>query len=303
MTVGETWGATLDNAPLYSDPDRKELSMVFQFEFTELDKQAGKEKWDTKPLDYGDLKNVLAKWQKLDFNHSWNSLFWNNHDLPRIVSRFGNDQQYRERSAKMLALLLHGLRGTPYIYQGEEIGMTNCPVSAIDEVEDIEARRMYQERLAEGWKKEDLIKAINAQGRDNARTPMQWDASASAGFTSGRPWLAVNPNCQEINVKNALNDQDSIYYFYKKLIALRHQERILTDGSFELLDTADAVMAYHRENAEDKWLVVCNLTGEEQEVSLPDKVKEVLLANGPVPEDLSAAVLPAYAAFLCRVKK
>lgn len=171
MTVGETWGATLDNAPLYSDPDRKELSMVFQFEFTELDKQAGKEKWDTKPLDYGDLKNVLAKWQKLDFNHSWNSLFWNNHDLPRIVSRFGNDQQYRERSAKMLALLLHGLRGTPYIYQGEEIGMTNCPVSAIDEVEDIEARRMYQERLAEGWKKEDLIKAINAQGPGQCPDP------------------------------------------------------------------------------------------------------------------------------------
>lgn len=303
LTVGETWGATLDNAPLYSDPDRKELSMVFQFEFTELDKQAGKEKWDTKPLDYGGLKNVLAKWQKLDFNHSWNSLFWNNHDLPRIVSRFGNDQQYRERSAKMLALLLHGLRGTPYIYQGEEIGMTNCPVSAIDEVEDIEARRMYQERLAEGWKKEDLIKAINARGRDNARTPMQWDASASAGFTSGRPWLAVNSNCQEINVKNALNNPDSIYYFYKKLIALRHQERILTDGSFELLDTADAVMAYHRENAEDKWLVVCNLTGEEQEVSLPDKVKEVILANGPVPEDLSKALLPPYAAFLCRVEK
>lgn len=303
LTVGETWGATLDNAPLYSDPDRKELSMVFQFEFTELDKQQGKEKWDTKPVDCGELKSVLAKWQKLDFNHSWNSLFWNNHDLPRIVSRFGNDQDKRVVSAKMLAILLHGLRGTPYIYQGEEIGMTNCPVFKIDEVEDIEARRMYDERLAKGEKAEDILKSINAQGRDNARTPMQWNTSHDAGFTSGQSWLRVNPNFSKINVQAALNDPNSIYYCYKALIKLRHQHSVLTDGAFTLLNTQDQVMAYYRENAEEKWLIVCNLTGAEQRFTLKDQVAKVLLSNQDSLDELKEGKLAPYAAYLLQVKK
>ncbi|MEE9111746.1 MAG: alpha-glucosidase [Lactobacillus sp.] len=301
LTVGETWGATLANAPLYSDPDRKELSMVFQFEFTNLDKQAGKEKWDTRPVDPGELKQVLAKWQRLDFKHAWNSLFWDNHDLPRIVSRFGNDGKYRVESAKMLAILLHCLRGTPYIYEGEEIGMTNRHVDTIDEVEDIESIRMYNERVAGGADPKQVIASINAQGRDNARTPMQWDDGPNAGFTSAKPWLAVNPNYDEINVKAALADPDSIFYVYQKLITLRHQDRILVDGDFTLLDTSAGVMAYKRTLGGEQLLVVCNLTDQEQPLDLPDQIASVLVANAAAPRSLAKTVLSPYQAFVARI--
>ncbi|MST86975.1 glycoside hydrolase family 13 protein [Lactobacillus porci] len=301
LTVGETWGATLDNAPLYSDPDRKELSMVFQFEFTNLDKQAGKEKWDTRPVDPGELKQVLAKWQRLDFKHAWNSLFWDNHDLPRIVSRFGNDGKYRVESAKMLAMILHCLRGTPYIYEGEEIGMTNRHVDTIDEVADIESVRMYNERVAAGADPKQVIASINSQGRDNARTPMQWDDSQNAGFSSAKPWLAVNPNYAAINVKAALADPDSIFYVYQKLIALRHHDRILVDGDFSLLDTSAGVMAYKRILGDEQLLVVGNLTDQEQVLDLPDQIASVLVANAPVPKSLTKAVLSPYQAFVARI--
>lgn len=194
MTVGETWGATPEIAKLYSDPKRNELSMVFQFEHVGLDQQEGKEKWDLKPLAIADLKVALSKWQNSLGNEGWNSLFWNNHDLPRIVSRWGDDKEYHDQSAKLFAILLHMMKGTPYIYQGEEIGMTNYPISDISEAEDIETINMYNERIEQGYAKEDLIASINAKGRDNARTPMQWDDSENGGFTTGTPWLHVNPN-------------------------------------------------------------------------------------------------------------
>ena len=176
MTVGETWGATTEIAKLYSNPKRNELSMIFQFEHIGLDQQEGKDKWDLKPLSISELKKVLSKWQTSLGDEGWNSLFWNNHDLPRIVSRWGNDDVYRKESAKMFAILLHMMKGTPYIYQGEELGMTNCPIDDISEAKDIETINMYNERISSGFTKEEILESINAKGRDNARTPMQWNA-------------------------------------------------------------------------------------------------------------------------------
>jgi glucan 1,6-alpha-glucosidase len=259
LTVGETWGATPEIAKLYSDPTRNELSMVFQFEHIGLDQQPGKEKWDHKPLEVNELKQVLSKWQTALGNEGWNSLFWNNHDLPRIVSRWGNDTTYRVESAKMFAILLHLMKGTPYIYQGEEIGMTNYPVNDISEVEDIESVNMYHERLANGYKKEDIIASINFKGRDNARTPIQWDRTENAGFTTGTPWLHVNPNYQEINVEANLEDPNSIFYCYQKLIQLRKDHPIIVWGDYELvMDTPEQVFMYLRHFEGETWSVVAN---------------------------------------------
>lgn len=304
MTVGETWNATPKIAEEYSDPARHELSMVFQFENQALDQQAGKEKWDLKPLDLGELKKVLVKWQtELDFNHAWNSLFWENHDIPRVISRWGNDQKYRVQCAKMFATVLHLMHGTPYIFNGEEIGMTNCPVKKIDEVEDIESVNMYHERLAQGYDKDELIYAINVKGRDNARRPMQWDATENAGFSKTKPWLAVNPNYQEINVKKALADPDSIFYTYQELISLRHENDIVVNGDFKLVpNTGDEVLAYYRVLGTEKWLVVANLSGEEQQFTSNDRIKENLLSNYAVHNDLHDITLKPYEAFAVVVK-
>lgn len=280
MTVGETWGATPEIAKLYSDPTRNELSMVFQFEHIGLDQQEGKDKWDLKPLSIGQLKQVLSKWQTSLGHEGWNSLFWNNHDLPRIVSRWGNDGQYRVESAKMFAILLHMMKGTPYIYQGEEIGMTNCPVSTIEEVDDIESTNMYHERLSQGYTKEAIIASINAKGRDNARTPMQWDETANAGFTTGTPWLHVNPNYPEINVKKSLADKNSVFYTYKKLIELRKAHALIVWGDYQLIEeTEEEVFAYYREYAGEKWLVVANISALEQTFVVKEEIKEVLIHN------------------------
>jgi len=280
MTVGETWGATPEIAKLYSDPARNELSMVFQFEHIGLDQQAGKDKWDLKPLSIGQLKQVLSKWQTSLGHEGWNSLFWNNHDLPRIVSRWGNDKEYRVESAKMFAIVLHMMKGTPYIYQGEEIGMTNCPISTIDEVDDIESINMYHERLSQGYTKEAIIASINAKGRDNARTPMQWDETANAGFTTGTPWLHVNPNYPEINVKQSLADKNSVFYTYKKLIELRKAHALIVWGDYQLIEeTEEEVFAYYREYAGEKWLVVANISALEQTFMVKEEIKEVLIHN------------------------
>lgn len=280
LTVGETWGATPEIAKLYSDPKRKELSMVFQFEHVSLDQQEDKEKWDLKPLCVADLKRVLTKWQTSLGDEGWNSLFWNNHDLPRIVSRWGNDQQFHDQSAKMFAVLLHMMKGTPYIYQGEEIGMTNYPVTTIDEVEDIEAVNMYHDRLAKGYAKEDIIASINAKGRDNARTPVQWDDSDQAGFTTGTPWLHVNPNYKQINVKHNLENPNSIFHTYRRLIQLRQSNPIIVWGDFELIEhTADDVFAYYREYRGQKWLIAANISSQNNEFSVDEEVSEIIISN------------------------
>lgn len=261
ITVGEAWGATPGLAKLYSNPDDSEFSMVFQFEHIVLDQEEGKEKWDLAPLPFLKLKEILNRWQMELSGRGWNSLFWNNHDLPRIVSRWGNDGEYRVESAKMLAILLHGMQGTPYIYQGEELGMTNA-LYAIEDYRDIETRNMYRERLEKGYDEADIIASIHAKGRDNARTPMQWDASENAGFTQGIPWLQVNPNYKEINAASQLYDENSIFACYKKLIRLRKTWDVFVDGTFRmLLEDDENFFAYQRENVFRKLLVICNFFG------------------------------------------
>ena len=277
MTVGECWGADIENGSLYSDPKRKELDMIFQFEQMLLDQVPGEQKWDLKPLELKQLKQAFAKWQKALEGKGWNSLFWNSHDLPRIVSRWGNDKEYRVESAKMLATILHGMKGTPYIYQGEEIGMTNYPFSGIEDFFDVESVNMYRERKQMGYPEEEIMKSLCTKSRDNARTPMQWDSSPSAGFTEGTPWCRVNPNYIKINAEGALKDQNSIFYYYKKLIRLRKEEPILIYGSFELLCPEDThVFAYTREWEGKKWLVAGNFYEEPVCFGYPGKGRALL---------------------------
>ncbi|WP_413378501.1 glycoside hydrolase family 13 protein [Paenibacillus taichungensis] len=282
LTVGETWGATPESAKLYSNPDGSELSMVFQFEHISLDEQEGKGKWDLQPLDLLQLKKVLSKWQTELKGEAWNSLFWNNHDLPRIVSRWGNDGEYRVQSAKMLATLLHGMQGTPYVYQGEELGMTNVRYP-IEEYRDIELLNLYKERVENGYPEEEVMKSIYAKGRDNARTPMQWDASENAGFTEGEPWILVNPNYAEINAEESINDPDSIYHYYKTLIQLRKEHEVIIYGDYELLYPEDSnLFAYTRKLDGTKLLVLCNFYGNTVTFDIPEEFREdktLLISN------------------------
>lgn len=307
MTVGETWGATPQTAKMFSDPERKELSMVFQFEHIGLDQEhgPGKDKWDLKPLSILELKNVLSKWQVSLGHEGWNSLFWNNHDLPRIISRWGNDKEYRVESAKMFAILLHMMKGTPYIYQGEEIGMTNYPITDISEAEDIETLNMYEERLALGFSKEELIESINAKGRDNARRPMQWDDSQNAGFTTGEPWLTVNPNYETINVQDNLEDENSIFYTYQKLIDLRKENEIIIWGEYELLeDTIEEVFAYKRLFKGEEWLVVANMVEEEKTFNMQEEGKKIVISNYSLEEVPEGEItLRPYEAFVVKLSE
>lgn len=306
LTVGETWGATPEIAKLYSNPKRKELSMVFQFEHIGLDQIEGKEKWDVKPLDLLDLKKVLSKWQTELEGEGWNSLFWNNHDLPRIVSRWGNDREYRVESAKMLATLLHGMKGTPYIYQGEELGMTNVRFEDINEYNDIETLNMYKDRISKGYSHDEIMASIYAKGRDNARTPMQWDSTENAGFTTGKPWLKVNKNYKFINAEDCLQDKDSIFYHYKKLIDIRKHNDTIIYGNYKLLLPEDKnVFAYSRELNGDKIVVVCNFYNKEINLNFKEDFNnvEILLSNykdsSILMKDLK---LRPYEAIMYRVK-
>lgn len=262
LTVGETWNVTTQTAKLYSNP--QELSMIFQFEHIGLDEIKGKSKWDLKPLELVELKQVLNKWQTELDGDAWNSLCWDNHDLPRIVSRWGNDLEYRVESAKMLATILHGMKGTPYIYQGEEIGMTNIKFENIDDYKDIETLNLYKERLKLGYPKDEIMKSIYTKGRDNARTPIQWDNSDYGGFSKVEPWIKVNPNYKYINVKQCLEDKASIFYHYKKLIEIRKNNDTIIYGDFKLLYPEDKnIFAYVRQLDNDKILVVCNFYSDE----------------------------------------
>ena len=281
VTVGEAWGADVERARLYSAPDASELSMVFQFEHMFCDQQPNCEKWDFCDLDLPRLKECFRRWQQGLHNCGWNSLFLNNHDLPRIVSRWGNDGEYRVASAKMLATMLHGMQGTPYIYQGEELGMTNICLD-IDQYVDLEILNIYQERMARGYAHEDVMNSIWSRGRDNARTPMQWTAGENAGFTTGTPWLPVNPNHGEINAEAALADPNSVFHYYRKLISLRKTYDVFRDGSFTLLCPEDErVFAYTRDTEHGHLLVVCNFSGEEADFHTPEayRGREVLITN------------------------
>ena len=299
MTVGETWGATLENAQLYSDPDRHELSMIFQFEHIGLDEQDDGAKWDLKEIDFVELKEVLSKWQTDIGDKAWNSLFWNNHDSPRIVSRWGNDKEYRVESAKAFAILLHFMKGTPYIYQGEEIGMTNTPISDISEANDIETINMYHERIEKGYSKEEIIESINVKGRDNGRRPVQWSSEEHGGFTTGEPWQAVNSNYTEINVEDALKDENSIFYTYQQLVRLRKENPIIVKGSYTLLlPDHESVFAYEREYEGEKWTVVVNLSEEKETLELGEGIVSPIISNYSREEyDLKNVELKPYEAF------
>ena len=296
ITVGEAWGADTERAKLYSNPDGSEFSMVFQFEHIGLDQKEGGEKWDLAPLPFKKLKKIMAHWQNELYNCGWNSLFWDNHDLPRIVSRWGNDREYRVESAKMLAILLHGMQGTPYIYQGEELGMTNVQYD-IEDYKDCEIINMYHERLEKGYSKDEIMKSIYAKGRDNARTPMQWDDTENAGFTTGTPWIKVNDNYDKINARSQVDDPDSIFSCYRKLVELRKDYPVFVDGKFTLLlEDDENIFAYSRKNEEKTMIVVCNFFDKEIPMPLAKECgdMEVLISNYKDTSDMS--VLRPYEA-------
>lgn len=297
LTVGECPGVTPEKACQYADLSGKELSMVFQFEHMDLD---GGEtfKWNDRKISLPALKAVLGKWQKDLHNKAWNSLYWCNHDQPRMISRLGDDGEYREVSAKMLATCLHFHQGTPYIYQGEELAMTNAPFETLDDFRDIESINAYHEFVDTGKiAHDDMMRYLRYKGRDNARTPMQWDDSENAGFTTGTPWIMVNPNYKEVNAKEQTSRENSVFHYYQKLIKLRKEEDIITEGSFELyLPEDENLYVYTRTFENQKILVVCNFAKEEMTFKLPIKLegsKEILIQNYEArkKEDLDEEVL------------
>ena len=303
VTVGEAWGADVERAKLYSAPDGSELSMVFQFEHIGLDQQPGKEKWDTAPLDFVALKRCLAKWQTGLHGCGWNSLFLNNHDLPRTVSRWGDDGAYRVASAKLLATMLHGLEGMPYIYQGEELGMTNIHLP-IEAYRDLESLNLYEARKAAGYPEAEIMASLYARSRDNARTPMQWDASPHGGFTTGTPWLTENPNYREINATAALADPDSIFHYYRRLIALRKTYPVFVHGDFTLLEPDHpCLFVYRRRLARQSLLVICNYGGGETAWSLPAGWDDAQCLISNYPDRLPGRLRPWEARILLRTEK
>ncbi|AUD65893.1 glucohydrolase [Tenericutes bacterium MZ-XQ] len=278
LTVGETGGATPEIAILYTSIDSYELDMVFQFQHIGLDQIKGKDKWHLKPLDLVELKAVLSNWQVKLYHQGWNSLYWNNHDQTRIVSRWGNDKEYRVESAKMLGAILHFMQGTPYIYQGEEIGMTNAYFNRIEQLRDIETLNMIKEKELV-WDQSRIWEAIDKKGRDNSRTPMQWNEQAYAGFSDVKPWIDVNQNYHTINVENDLMDKDSILHFYQKLIRLRKEIKCIYEGKYELINPTDHQFFHYTRSTEDELIhVIANFT--DQYLSSNDEVEgRMILSN------------------------
>lgn len=284
ITVGECSGVTLEEAKKYARSDEKELNMVFQFEHMDVDSDEKAGKWTTRKMDLRNLKKILTRWQKGLQDIAWNSLYWENHDQPRSVSRFGNDSdEYREISAKMLATCIHMMQGTPYVYQGEELGMTNCPFNTLDNFRDLESINAFHELTEQGkMTEEDMMAAIGYKGRDNARTPMQWDDSAYAGFSTATPWIMVNPNYTKINAKDQINREDSVFKYYQKLIKLRHESELIVYGTYDLiLDDDKDIYAYIRTLGDEKLIVYCNFSENTREVELPEEFTngKVLISN------------------------
>ncbi|EFU75248.1 glycoside hydrolase family 13 protein [Lachnoanaerobaculum saburreum] len=282
MTVGETAGVTLDEAKRYANSEGSELNMVFQFEHMNLD-SGEKFKWSTKHIPLVPLKENLTKWQLGLDDVAWNSLYFCNHDQPRIVSRLGDDSdEFRELSAKCIATCLHMMQGTPYVYQGEELGMTNTVFNSVDDFRDLESVNAYRELIESGlYTKEDMFPKIAHKSRDNARTPMPWDTSENAGFTTGTPWLALNPNYNKINVADQLKREDSVFHYYQKLIKLRKEYEIIVYGKYELLLPDDEhIFAYVRTLGNQKLLVVCNFSKTEQKFDFSGyENAKVLISN------------------------
>ena len=309
MTVGEAPGSTPEVARLFTDPEREELNMIFTFEHMNIDRIPGSvnRKWALKPFDLRNLKRVMSEWQNKLYNKGWNALYFENHDQPRVISRWGNDTTYREECAKAYATVLHGMQGTPYVYQGEEIGMTNVQFP-LDEYEDIEVRNAYQDLVIKNKtiSEDDFRKAVWNKSRDNARVPMQWDDSENAGFTTGKPWFRLSDRYQEINVKKALEKNDSVFYYYKDLIRLRHGEELLTEGDYQLLLPEDEkIFAYLRTSDKEQWIVVANLS--EDTVSTEGLVKyvsdkeDIKITNYKDRTGIKADLRP-YEAFMMRIR-
>lgn len=276
ITVGECSGVTIEEAKKYSSSDGKELNMVFQFEHMGLD-DGENGKWSCNKIKLTELKAIMSKWQTELEGKAWNSLFWCNHDQPRMLSRMGNDSdKYREISAKMLGTCLHMMQGTPYVYQGEELGMTNYPFTSLDELRDIESINAYNELTGNGAvEPEEMLCYIRCKGRDNARTPIQWDDSENAGFTTGTPWIAVNPNYTKINAKEQYDREDSVFNYYKKLISLRKQNPIIVYGTYELLlPDSEELYVYTRTLDEQNILVICNCSEKEINFELPEEFRD-----------------------------
>jgi trehalose-6-phosphate hydrolase len=311
MTVGEMSSTSIDNCIKYTNPERKELDMTFSFHHLKVDYPNG-EKWTKADFDFHKLKQILSDWQ-VDMNKGggWNALFWCNHDQPRVVSRFGNDKEYHKESAKMLATAIHMMQGTPYIYQGEEFGMTNPNFASIDDYRDVESLNIFEILKGKGMTEQEIIDILKQKSRDNSRTPVQWSDEENAGFTTGTPWIQPAANYKEINAEKAMADQDSIFYHYQKLIQLRKEYDIVTDGNYELLlADHDAIFAYIRNNGNEKLLVVNNFYSKEVEFQLPEQVdtegvtSTILLSNyADSSEDIKQMKLRPYESVVYYLKK
>lgn len=311
ITVGECSGVTVEEAKKYANLEGTELSMAFQFEHVSLD-DAENTKWTDRKINLRDLKVTMKKWMDGLKDIAWNSLFWCNHDQPRIVSRLGSEsEQYRELSAKMLATCLHMMQGTPYIYQGEELGMTNAPFETLSDYRDLESINAYRELTESGiYTEEQMMKYLGIKSRDHARTPMQWSSEKNAGFSTGTPWIMVNPNYHTINAEEQLEREDSVFHYYRKLIRLRHEYDIITEGEFSLLmEDSEEVFAYQRVyregTASEVLTVYCNFT--EKEVPLENAVsvsgQQVLISNYEINNDSIAFLRPYEAVVLYRNKE
>ncbi|AHA69888.1 alpha,alpha-phosphotrehalase [Bacillus thuringiensis] len=311
ITVGEMSSTTIDNCIKYSNPERNELSMTFSFHHLKVDYANG-DKWTKADFDFIKLKEIMSNWQiEMQKGGGWNALFWCNHDQPRIVSRFGDDGKYRNESAKMLATVMHMLQGTPYIYQGEEIGMTNPKFESIEKYRDVESLNIHDIKLKEGLSKEEIIEILKQKSRDNSRTPMQWNEEMNSGFTTSTPWISVAENFKEINVEKALEDKESVFYHYKKLIELRKTYDVITEGEYAILDKNDPkIWAYTRTTESEVLLVINNFYEEEITYSIPAHVQldgmkqEVLLSNyKDASKDIAKLNLRPYESIVYRYTK
>ena len=305
MTVGETSGVTVEEAKKYASLSGKELNMCFQFEHVGLDDDPVRGRYGFGKLSLPDFKANLTKWQNELEGKAWNSLYFENHDQPRSVSRWGSDSsEYRERSAKMLATCLHMMKGTPYVYQGQELGMTNCPWESLDEINDIESLGNVRQHMANGLLTgEEAVEVMRRTSRDNARTPMQWDDSDCAGFTTGKPWLKINPNYQSVNAAEELKRDDSVFHYYQKLISLRKQLDVIVNGTYELLEKDDPeLFIYTRTLGTEKLLVVCNFSDRKQSFRVPEEFAggEILISNSGRKSAANPEVEP-YESFVVRV--
>jgi len=311
LTVGETPFVTTQDAIKIVNEKTGALTMLFQFEHVDLDAETGADSGGTiKKMKLLDLKEVMTRWQKDLENRAWNSIFLSNHDQPRSVSRLGDDAQFRVESAKLLGTFIHMLQGTPYVYQGDEIGMTNVAFESIEEYRDVATRNMYKEAVEEkGVDPQVALKVVHAKSRDNARTPMQWDTSEQAGFTTGTPWIKLNPNYKEINVTEALADPSSVFHYYKKLIQLRRENPVIVYGTYDLiLDAHEEIYAFTRTLEEERLLVILNFSGNNPEFQLPENITfastELLISNYEVTanEDIHQIPLRPYEARVYRLR-